>query len=64
MTTVDLKLDLKNTTFSLNRKDEQNLSFIVSRAFEEYIENKQDEQLSSEIKNSKELDSILNNIKI
>jgi hypothetical protein len=64
MKTIDLKINLSKPNILINKEDEENLSFIVSRAFEEYMEQKQDKILSNEIKKSKELDKVLSNLKI
>lgn len=61
---VTLNLDL-NTTQSLliEKIDKEKLSFLVSKVFDEYLEELKDEELSKQINNSKELDNLLNNIK-
>ncbi len=62
---VTLNLDL-NTTQSLliEKIDKEKLTFLFSKVFDEYLEELKDEELSKQINNSKELDNLLNNIKI
>jgi hypothetical protein len=60
--TITLNIDIKNKIYIKNI-DKKKLSFLVSKVFEEYIEELQDDKLSAEIKNSKELDKVLSNIK-
>ena len=61
--TITLNIDIKNKIYIKNI-DKKKLSFLVSKVFEEYIEELQDDKLSAEIKNSKELDKVLSNIKL
>ena len=64
MTRITLEVDIKNDNIVLGEEDKQRLSFIVSRVYDEYIEEIQDLNLSEQIKESSELDTIINNIKM
>lgn len=61
--TITLDLDVKNEKL-LKNIDKAKLSFLVSRVFEEYIEELEDEKLSIEIKKSEELNTLLSKVKM
>lgn len=61
MATISLNIDIPQKV--LADIDKEKLSFLVSRVFEEYLEDLQDEKLSQQINNSKELDDLIANIK-
>ena len=61
--TITLDLDVKNEKL-LKNIDKAKLSFLVSRVFEEYIEELEDEKLSIEIKKSEELGALLSKVKM
>jgi len=54
---------LKNEKL-LKESDKEKLSFLVSRVFEEYLEDLQDEKLAKQIQKSGEIDYLLANIKL
>ena len=62
MATIMLDVDVKKEKL-IKEIDKEKLSFLVSRVFDEYIEELQDLELSKQIKNSSELDSLLSNVK-
>jgi hypothetical protein len=57
MTTITLEINVSNDKL-IKQVDKNKLSFLVSRVFDEYIEDIQDQELSKQIKNSKQLDYI------
>lgn len=61
--TITLDLDVKNEKL-LKDLDKAKLSFLVSRVFEEYFEELEDEKLSKEIEKSKELNFLLSKVKM
>ncbi|MDP2090509.1 MAG: hypothetical protein Q8K30_02825 [Candidatus Gracilibacteria bacterium] len=63
MTTINLEVNVSNEKL-IKKADKTKLSFLVSRVFDEYIEELQDKELSKQIKNSKKLDVLLSNINI
>ncbi len=63
MVTIQLDIDTKNERL-LRNIDKETLSFLLSRVFEEYKEELQDQKLRKQILQSKELDDVLNSIKI
>ena len=63
MATLDLTLDIKNKNISFNEIDKEKLSFIITRVFDEYVEDLEDTKLSKEINNSEELKNIIANTK-
>ena len=60
MTTINLDI---TWNIVLDKDDEKKLSFLVSRVIDEYFEEKQDDILINEIKESRQLDNIINDIK-
>jgi len=62
MTTITLDLDIKKGKL-LKDLDKEKLSFLVSRVFDEYIEELKDLELSKQIMWSKKLDNLLSNVK-
>ena len=61
MATISLNIDIPQKV--LADIDKEKLSFLVSRVCEEYLEDLQEEKLSQQINNSKELDDLIANIK-
>lgn len=61
--TITLDLDIKNEKL-LKDIDKTKLSFLVSRVFEEYFEELEDENLTNQIGNSKELSDLLSKVKM
>ncbi|MDD2871752.1 MAG: hypothetical protein PHS49_07230 [Candidatus Gracilibacteria bacterium] len=62
MTTINLEINVSNEKM-IKQVDKKKLSFLVTRVFDEYIEELQDKELSKQINNSKKLDILLDNIK-
>jgi len=63
MATLDLTLDIKDRNISLNEIDKEKLSFIITRVFEEYLEDEEDKKLTQEINKSEDLKAIIANVK-
>ncbi len=64
MTKITLELDIKNNNFVIEEAEKQKLAFIVSKVYEEYLEDLQDKKLSEQINNSEELGEIIDKIEV